>query len=62
MGFRFLPKSVTSNDLERRSGRYCVVLPNLAAMEDNSAITERPCDCCVNQFWPKVEEDIPQTL
>ena len=29
MGFPFLPKSVTLNDLERRNGRLdCVILPN----------------------------------
>jgi len=32
MGFRFLPKSVTLNDLERRNGRvFCVISPNLVA-------------------------------
>jgi len=28
MGFRFVPKSVTLNDLERRNGVFCVVSPN----------------------------------
>jgi len=32
MGFRFVPKSVTLNDLERRNGRVvCVISPNWVA-------------------------------
>ena len=29
MSFRLVPKSVTLNDLERRNGPFCVILPNL---------------------------------
>jgi len=33
MGFRFLPKSVTLNDLERRNDRVvCVISPNSLAL------------------------------
>ena len=28
----------------------------------SSAVAEKPWDCCKGQFWPKVEEDILQTL
>jgi len=32
MSFRFVPKSLILNDLERRNGRYfCVILPNTVA-------------------------------
>jgi len=29
MSFRLVPKSVTLNDVERRNGPFCVILPNL---------------------------------
>jgi len=29
MSFQLIPKSVILNDLERRNGLYCVILPNL---------------------------------
>ena len=29
MGFRFVPKSVTLNDLEWRNGRYCELFNNM---------------------------------
>ena len=33
MGFRFVPKSTTLNDLERRNGRVlCVISPNLVGL------------------------------
>ena len=32
MSFRSVPKSVTLNDLERRNGRYCAFLRNLAVI------------------------------
>ena len=33
MGFRFVPKSVTLNDLERRNSRLvCVIAPNWVAL------------------------------
>jgi len=35
MGFRLVPKSVTLTDLERRNGRYFVILPNLVALGAN---------------------------
>jgi len=31
MSFRLVPKSVTLNDLERRSPQVCVILPNSVA-------------------------------
>ena len=45
MGFRLVPKSVTSNDLERRNGRVvCVISPNLVAF---------------GAYYLKVVEDTP---
>jgi len=45
MGFRFVPKSVTLNDLERRKGRaVCVLSPNLVAF---------------GAYYVKVLEDTP---
>ena len=45
MGFRLVPKSVTSNDLERRNGRLvCVISPKWVAFEP---------------YYAKVVEDTP---
>ena len=45
MGFRLVPKSVTLNDLERRSGRLvCVISPNSVAF---------------GPYYAKVVEDTP---
>jgi len=45
MNFRLVPKSVTSNDLERRNGHvFCVISPNSVALEP---------------YYVKVVEDTP---
>jgi len=42
---------------------YCVKMQNRPSERttSSSAIAERPC-CRVGQFWPKVEDDILQTV
>ena len=50
MSFRLLSKSVTLNDLERRNGPFCVILPNLVLALILHYFTEFVYDVVVKQL------------
>jgi len=55
---QFFTRLATQND-SRSNKRQ---LSKLNTSTSNSTIAEKLCDCCVGQFWPKVEDDILQPL